>query len=211
MFVQNHMTPNPQTIEAGATVSAAREMLKTGRFHQLPVVDNNHNLLGMVTDRDIRSAVGYGDGGELDLRVEDIMTAEPIGIEQHKTIEEAVSLLCEHRFGALPIMRGKKLVGIITRSDILGAFLDLLGLDEPGTRIEVAIPNGAADVALVMGALGEEDEITSVIAARLRTDGAEPVLYIRTRTRNPWHLERRLRLSGAILLATESAPSSARE
>ncbi len=208
MFVQNHMTPNPQTVAPSAFVSTAWEMLKTGHFHHLPVVDRNDNLLGIVTDRDIRSAVGYDAAHGADLRVEEIMTADPICIEQNKTIEEAVLMLCQHHFGALPVMHGKRLAGIIRRSNLLKAFHDLLGLEDASSRIEVAIPNGAADVANVMAALTEDDEISSAAAARLRTDGAEPVLYIRTRTPNPWQLERRLRMSGAILLAPESASSS---
>jgi CBS domain-containing protein len=124
------------------------------------------------------------------------------------TIEEAVALFCEHHCGAFPVMRSKVMVGILSRSDLLKAFRDFLGLEEPSRRIEIAIPHGASDLANTLSALKDEDEITSIIAARLRTDGAEPVLYIRTRTKNPWQLEKRLRAKGAILLARESLDSS---
>ena len=208
MFVANHMTPDPQTVDAGAPVAKAQEILRAGSFHQLPVVDGNQNLLGIVTDRDIRSAVGYHAETGTDLRVEEVMTSDPVCIEPSRTIEDAVLMFCRHHFGALPVLHGRRLVGIITRTDLLRAFHDLLGLDACGSRIEIAIPNGPADVSSVMSMLSEEDEICSIIAARLRTDGAEPVLYVRTTAQNPWQLERRLRASGAILLAPETAPAS---
>ncbi len=214
MFIQNYMTTNPKSILPNASANDVRELLRTGGFHQAPVVDGNGNLLGIVTDRDIRSALGFDRQGRLagsacdaDLRVEDIMTSDPVCIEQDRPIEEALREFCRLRFGALPVMHGKELVGIITRSDLLKAFHDLLGLERPGSRIEVAIPNGPADVAVVMSNLTEADQISSVVAARLRTDGAEPILYIRTQLSNPWKLERRLRAGGAILLAPESAQS----
>ncbi len=214
MFIQNYMTTDPQSIHPSATAHKAWELLRTGGFHQAPVVDGNGNLLGIVTDRDIRSALGFDSGRDADLRVEDIMTPDPVCIEQDRPIEEALQEFCRlrparpaGRFGALPVMHRKELVGIITRSDLLKAFHDLLGLERPGSRIEVAIPDGPADVAAVMSNLTEADRISSVVAARLRTDGSEPILYIRTHLPNPWELERRLRAGGAILLAPESMAS----
>lgn len=207
MFVENRMTSPARTVGPQTAASTAWSMMQSGGFHQLPVVDSNDGLLGIVTDRDLRSALGYEAAAHAHLRVEEIMTTDPVCVTQDATLEEALVLLCTHRFGALPVMHGKQLVGIITRSDLLRAFHDLLGLESPGKRIEVAIPHGAADIAVVMSALTEADELCSVVAARLRTDGSEPVLYLRTRARNPWDLEKRLRAKGAILLAPESARS----
>ncbi len=214
MFIQNYMTTDPQSIQPSASACEAWELLRAGGFHQAPVVDGNGNLLGIVTDRDIRSALGFdrqgrlaGSGRDADLRVEDIMTPDPVCIQQDRPIEEALQEFCRHRFGALPVMHRKQLVGIITRSDLLKAFHDLLGLERPGSRIEVAIPDGPVDLAAVMSNLTEADQISSVVAARLRTDGSEPILYIRTRLPNPCELERRLRAGGAILLAPESTAS----
>ncbi len=208
MFVQNHMTPNPKTVQPSAPVSEAWELMKLGRFHQLPVIDGNGSLLGIVTDRDIRSAVGYDTQNHVDLKVEEVMTADTVCVPEDATVEEAVRRSCRHPFGAYPVLNGERLVGIISRSDLLRAFHDLLGLEEAGSRIEVAIPHGATDLASVISALTEDDEILSLVAGRLRTDGVEPVLYIRTRMQNPYQLEKRLRSKGAILLAPEKAKAT---
>lgn len=203
MFVQNHMTPRPRTAAPDLTVSEAARAMQEANVHQLPVVARNNLLLGIVTDRDIRSAIGYDHQAGTGLRVEEIMTTDPLTVTQDATLEEAVMLLCTHRFGALPVVHGEQLIGIISRHDILVAFRDLLGLNSVGSRIEIAIPGGAADIAHVMQALGEDDDLVSVVAARLRTDGSEPVLYLRTGNPEALVTEKKLRNHGAILLAPE--------
>jgi acetoin utilization protein AcuB len=205
MFVQNHMTSPAVTVAPETSVKDAAEILRSRGFHQLPVVGKDRHLLGIVSDRDIRSATAYDAAAHADLHVEEIMTADPQAINQDATLEEALSMLCLRQFNALPVVDHGRLVGIITRHDILMAFHDLLGLDQPGSRIEIAIPHGAPDIVSVMAALSSEDEITSIMAARLRRDGDEPVLYLRTRNPNGSQIERKLRAKGAILLAPEKS------
>jgi acetoin utilization protein AcuB len=203
MFVQNHMTRAPHTLPPDATVSHAARLMDEHRVHQLPVIDSNRRLIAIVTDRDVRSACGYDAAAQANLTVDEIMTHDPKVIGPGATLEEALGILCAERFNALPVVNGGELVGILTRSDILRAFRDLLGLDHPGRRIEVALPEGMRSVVELVGGLTDEDQITAVIAARLRDDGDEPILYLRTRSMAPGQVERRLRARGAILLAPE--------
>lgn len=203
MFVQNHMTRSPLTVQGEDPVEKAAGLMQERRIHQLPVTDDQGNLAGIVTDRDIRSAVGYDRTAASGLRVNEVMTANPVTIEASATLEEALNLLCSHRFGALPVVRRGRLVGIVTQHDLLQALRDLLGLSWGGTRVEVAIPGGPQDAARALEVLAEEDQVISVVAARLRTDGSEPVLYLRTALSSGWPLERKLRRAGAILLAPQ--------
>lgn len=205
MFVENHMTSKPTTVPPETSVRAASRILTETGFHQLPVVDACDNLIGIVTDRDLRSATVYDPSAHVDLRVEEIMTHDTECIRQDATLEDALTVLCRRRFNALPVVCNRRVVGIITKQDILMAFHDLLGLDQPGSRVEVAIPNGTADIAIAMQALDGDDKITAVLAARLRRDGDEPVLYIRTRAVNPQSLERQLRSRRVILLVPEKS------
>lgn len=203
MFVQNHMTRDPHVLPPDATAAQAARLMEEHRVHQLPVVDQNRNLIGIVTDRDVRSASGYDASTRASLTVEEIMTPDPRQVSPAATLEEALAILCAERFNALPVVGGGRLVGILTRSDILKAFSDLLGLHQPGRRIEVALPEGMRSVTELVGGLTDEDQITTVVAARMRGDGQEPVLYLRTRSMTPGQVERRLRARGAILLAPE--------
>ncbi len=206
MFIENHMTLNPQTVRPNTLVAEALGSLQHGRFHHLPVVDDAGRLVGIITDRDFRSAVGYDQHVRANLRVEEIMSTDVVTVRRDAPLEEAIRLFFEHRVGALPVVQGQQLVGIITKHDIMKAARDWLGLDRAGRRIEVAIPLGVSDIVHALSALSDDDEIYSLVAARLRTDGREPVLYIRTANSNAPIVERKLRQRGAILLAPEKPP-----
>jgi acetoin utilization protein AcuB len=77
-------------------------------------------LIGMVTDRDLRPALT-----ELDIRVDDVMTPNPVTILEDATVEEAARIISDRKFNALPVVSSTgELVGIITVTDILKSFLD---------------------------------------------------------------------------------------
>ncbi|MCG3138580.1 MAG: Inosine-5'-monophosphate dehydrogenase [Phycisphaerae bacterium] len=203
MFVQNHMTTRPRTVGPEELVSSARHLLEQYGIHQLPVVNQQNHLLGLVTERELWLADHYDHQAGAELRVEEIMQPEPPRIRPDAPLEEAAALFTQQGIDALPVTLGAELVGLLTLRNLLRAFNTLLGWEQGGSRIEVAIPLGAADIANVMETLSEEDEIVSVVAAQLRQDGAEPVLYLRTRSLHPWKIEKRLRERGAILLMPE--------
>ncbi len=206
MFVQNHMTERTVTTTPDTAVSAAAEAMDTHRVHQLPVIDEGGRLVGIVTDRDVRSAIGYERSNRTDLKVEEIMTCEPRTVGLADTLEDALDILSSASFNALPVVQHGRVVGIITKQDVLRAFHHLLGLDQPGRRVEVALPHGLDDIAAVLRVLGSDDNITCMVAARLRTDGDEPVLFIRTGADYYSTIERKLRDHGVILLSPERAP-----
>lgn len=119
MIVKNHMTPNPAAITPKEDAKVAFHLLKKYGFRQFPVVKDG-KLIGMVTDRDLRPALR-----ELDLRVDDVMTSNPITILEDATVEEAARIISDRKFNALPVVsKAGELVGIITVTDILKSFLN---------------------------------------------------------------------------------------
>jgi acetoin utilization protein AcuB len=68
-------------------------------------------------------------------------------------VEDALFIICRKRFGALPVLSGDRLVGIITKIDLLNAFVDVLNLDEVGLRIEVSLPRTLARFEELVAAL----------------------------------------------------------
>ena len=126
MFVQNHMTRDPVTVRPGTTVQKVADLFESNRIRHLPVVDENERLVGIVTDRDVRSATGYDTKDALHLKAEDIMTADPMTIPGNAPLEDALTLLSSRRFGALPVVKAGLLVGIISRHDMLVAMNRLL-------------------------------------------------------------------------------------
>ncbi len=206
MFIDDYMTPNPVTVRADAPLAAAQTILQERLFHHLPVVDDADRLVGIVTDRDVRSAVGVEKVLSEKLTVSEVMTADPVTISAKMTLDEALAIFCSNRFGALPVVNQDELVGIITTYDILRAFYDVLGLDQPGCRVEVALPDLRADLAQTFEALRScPQDMISAVVSRMRRDGGEPALYLRVAGTDPRLVERHLREKALIVLEPEQA------
>jgi acetoin utilization protein AcuB len=134
--VRSWMTSPVKTVKPLDPVSRARQLLEENRINQLAVVENRR-LLGIVTDRDLRDAFpSILDVLRQDLRegprsfsspeevsVEMVMTANPLTLHPDARLAEAARLLRSERIGAVPVVEDNRLVGILTRSDLLEAFL----------------------------------------------------------------------------------------
>jgi len=204
MFIDDYMTTDVVTIRADAPLNQARSQLAKHGFHHLPVLDESDRLVGIITDRDVRSAYGVQNAISESLTVAEVMTADPMTISPAATLDEALAVFCTNRFGALPVVQHKKLVGMITTFDMLRAFYDVLGLDQPGCRVEVALPNVRADLAHAFEALKTAPgNLISAIVSRMRRDGGEPALYLRVAGEDPRAVERHLRDRALIVLEPE--------
>jgi acetoin utilization protein AcuB len=125
--VADWMTESVLAVETFDSIAIARQLMAKHRVNQLPVLDND-NLVGLVTDRDIRDAYPTSmmihRGEEIDrfaekITVEEVMTHDLFIVRPETPLAKAVGLLRRHRIGSLPVVKNKNLVGIITRSDIL--------------------------------------------------------------------------------------------
>lgn len=201
MFVSDFMTPNPVTAREEDLVADAERRLRQHHIHQLPVVDGHGRLVGIITDRDIRSAVGYDEKIGHELQVAEVMHPDPETIGPSATLEEALALLCHRRYGSLPVVQGERVVGIITKNDILKALYHFLGLDRAGTRLEVELRRPTADLATAFAALAEvEQQVISAIVASLPKRPEQSILFIRLAGVDPRRAQRALMNAGLTLL-----------
>lgn len=204
MFVDDYMTADPVTIREDAPAVEAARLVRQHGFRQLPVLDEGRRLVGIITDRDLRNAAGLSEPMRNDLVVSDVMSADPITISVSAALDRAIQLLSKHKFGALPVMKSDRLVGIISYIDTLRALSDVFGLDQPGYRIEVALPEGFADLSRVFGALkGLSGTLLAGVVSRTRRDGGEPALYLRVHREQGKLVEQRLRQATVVLLEPE--------
>lgn len=117
------------------SVAHARALLEEHRINQLPVVVDGR-LVGIVTDRDLRDATtvvkaATAEAGSVEaaettadrISVETVMTANVLTLKPSDSLENAAELMRRERVGAVPIVEKGHLRGIITRSDILDAFV----------------------------------------------------------------------------------------
>ncbi|HVB81436.1 MAG TPA: universal stress protein [Candidatus Binataceae bacterium] len=118
-LVAKWMTPHPITAEPAEKLSAVHAKMLSGHFRTMPVLSGG-KLVGVITDRDLRRHEGYLDHTEVRLA----MSAEVATTTRSTPIHEAAQSLLEHKIGALPVVEGERLVGIISTSDVLRAFLE---------------------------------------------------------------------------------------
>lgn len=132
MNVSDMMTPKPVTIRLHSTLREALELMDRSKCHHLPVLSSDNHLIGIVSDRDCRTALNsphilrerWQDEELVNrLQARAIMTAAPIVIAPDAPAEDAAKLMLENGISCLPVMRDETLVGIVTRSDILRAFI----------------------------------------------------------------------------------------
>jgi acetoin utilization protein AcuB len=127
--------------------------------------------VGIISDRDLRLATpALGDPDRAlalkRIRVADEMAKEVVTARPEDPIEEAAMEMYERKIGCLPVVGDDGLVGIVTSSDVMRAFVRLVGGHEPGSRVEVALsrrPGAFAGVAGILQNAGAN--IVSVLAS----------------------------------------------
>jgi acetoin utilization protein AcuB len=129
MKIQSWMRHPVVTVKPRDSILHAREVMEKHRFNQLPVVIDGR-LAGIVTDRDLRDAFPSVFEGRprpaadpSTIQVEEVMTSGVLTLGPGAPVAEAARLMRRQRIGAIPIVDGGHLVGILTRSDLLAAFL----------------------------------------------------------------------------------------
>lgn len=134
MNVSDIMTKKPTTVHLDTTLHEALEIMEQLRCHHLPVLGTNGHLIGILSDRDCRTALNSPhilrekwQDEELvtHLPVRAMMTPAPIVVAPEAPAEEAAHMMLKNQISCLPVMRDETLVGIVTRSDILLAFVTL--------------------------------------------------------------------------------------
>jgi acetoin utilization protein AcuB len=137
MKINALMIPDPITITEKASVSDAIELMKVNSIRHLPVVSQKKILKGFLTLADLKQGLIPSMVGDLTLT--DLMIKKPITVDPDNDIEIAAQLIYKHKIGGIPVVKKNKLVGIITESDILRAFIDMMGILTASSRIDVVV------------------------------------------------------------------------
>lgn len=211
MFIVNSMTKDVIVVEPESDILEAKEKMDRHRIHSLPVVEADNTLVGIVTDRDIRSALPSGLLSNQDsrreieglarIRIKNIMTKNPVTISPTQTLEDALLMIQEIRVGAFPVVdKGGKLKGIITKRDLLRAFINVLGIEEPGTLLCILAEDKLGTMKKIVDAISEERiPFGSILVARYWEEGKRAVFpYLLTH--NVASLKRKLQKLGFTLL-----------
>ncbi len=148
MYVGTVMRTDLTTVAPKTTLVAAQELLEQKKINHLLIVDAGNELLGIVSDRDLKkswaSSATTLSKNELiylldQVTVADIMTKKTLTITPATTIERAALLMNQHRINALPVIEEDELVGIITSRDVMRVLLEAVGLETDSTRLTILV------------------------------------------------------------------------
>jgi acetoin utilization protein AcuB len=190
LLVRDWMAREVATVGPETTAAEALALCRENRIRHLPVLKGRH-LVGVISDRDLRVATpALGDPDRAAalkrIRVADEMAQEVVSARPEDPIEDAAAAMYEVKIGCLPVLEGEALVGILTSSDVMRALAWLVGVREPGTRLEVALPDRPGSLAEVAGTVRDQGvNIVSVLAPSGPEAAGERVAVLRLATINP--------------------------
>lgn len=147
MFVKLWMGTDVVTVAPNQTIAEAARLLKDHKIRRLPVVEGQL-LVGIVSPNDLGKAMPSildAQGGNEEEFIADhteikaVMTESPITVGPDDTLVEAARKMRRNKIDGLPVVENRKLVGILSISDILDAFLEIMATDRPGTRFDLKI------------------------------------------------------------------------
>ncbi|MCU0723427.1 MAG: CBS domain-containing protein [Planctomycetes bacterium] len=184
MRVKDFMNAKPWTISKDRNLRETRETMLAHKVRRLPVLDGDV-LVGIITKEDILAAgpsmVDYVSREEFRDRmegtyVESIMTEDPYTVNEDDPVEKAAQIMFEKKIGGLPVLRGPKLVGIITETDIFKAFVQLIGISTESERLDVDCADPVRALAEVGKQIEERRLCPSSLLVYQREDGARRMI-----------------------------------
>jgi acetoin utilization protein AcuB len=217
-FMREKIQRNPATIGPEASFYEARNLIHEKGVRHLPVVDKNHLLVGIVTDRDIREAAPSDatllSVQELNyllgkLKVSSFMTPKDklVTITPDTLIEEAVQLMHDHKIGCLPVVEQGKLYGLFTETDALDHLVDIFGFKQKGTRLTLALEDKPGTMLGILEIFKKHNvNIISTVTPSFMVEGKR-IAAIRIRTEEYKDLVTELEKAGYDVLSIGKWPS----
>ena len=221
MIVSMWMTRDLLTLPPETPVTEAAKLMSQKRVRRLLIVEKYQDgplLLGIISAKDVIHAfppdvnpfaIVGPDARLTPTTVAQIMTARPRTTTPDTPIEEVAALMCAHKIGALPVVRGKNLIGIITESDIFRAFVSLLGSHETGARITFDATKGE-DVFELMRRLSKQDNVR-VLSLIWTEQDKQPVCLVRITGAGVEKVLEDLWASGHTIINVTRFPSATKE
>jgi acetoin utilization protein AcuB len=212
MFIADYMTADPLTITAEVLVPEARRLLDDNHFRHLPVVDEEKKLIGVVTDRDLRSAYPSTAIDDDTYRtIFETVAATPVGeimstncscVSIEATLDDALLVFDRDKVGALPVVTEDDVViGIFSMRDLTAAYKKLFGSAELGSALiavldETKNHNSLSRIASIL----EEDKVRCTRLIKIGQKSGFDRIYMRVESSKVGIVHKHLQDSGFTLL-----------
>jgi acetoin utilization protein AcuB len=216
MLVREWMAADVLTVDENTSMMKALHLMKENNIRRLPVTARG-SLVGIISDRDLKEASPSKattlDVHELyyllaEIKVKEIMTKNPLTIQQDDTVERAAVIMLEHKVSGLPVLNKKgDLVGLITQSDVFRAFVNITGIYKGGVQFAFSLDDKPGSIKEVADTIREfGGRMVSILSSTdMVVEGTRNV-YIRVRGMEPDNLkklEETLRQKFKVIYVTE--------
>lgn len=203
MFVSETMNTNLVSVGPDIKLSEVRELMLKNNFRHLPVVDGDGKLIGIVTDRDMRDASPSSLLSEeeyqqtldrvMEHTVREIMTKDPLTISVYFTLQDTLMVMGSRKVGALPVVdEDGYLKGIMSTRDLLSAFVNVMGIGEPGTLLCILVNEKPGQLKKIVDIVTDENvSMGSVLVARY-WDGEKRAIFPYLLTNNVATIKQKL-------------------
>ena len=194
MIVKKIMNKDIITLRPEDTISLALKTMKKNKIRHIPIVNDDSYPVGLITERDVKDA--SPSIFQLELKenflnkpIKDVMSTNLITGHPLDFVEEIAAILIDNQIGCLPILQDQKLVGLITKSDLLHTFVKLTGADQPASHLEIRVPNKPGMLAEVSAILvnrrvniasalvySDDDDRYKILVLRVQTINVTPII-----------------------------------
>ena len=211
MFISDYMTANPLTISAETLLPDARQLLTDYHFRHLPVVDEKNRLIGVISDRDLRSAypstiLSDSERDKAFRKVEKVSVGEIMSqncscLTLDATLDDALMVFERDKVGALPVVTEEdEVVGIFSMRDLTAAYKKLFGAAEKGSELIAILNDGRSKSLKTIVALLEDNAIQCNRLINIGAVSGFDRIYLRVNTTVARQVQKLLQESGFTLL-----------
>ncbi len=192
MYISRHMTTDPLTVHPSMLLPEARALLNDYHFRHLPVVDEHGVLVGMLTDRDLRSAYPSSVLSDSESRlvyervekteVSEIMSPDCVSLTPDSTLDDALFMFDRDQMGAMPVLEDGQVVGIFSIRDLTSAYKLSFGVGEKGAVLIGVEDDGSKTIMTRIVTFLEKEEIPFSRVLRIRSKEDGDGIYLRVNT-----------------------------
>lgn len=206
MIVEQIMKTDVATLLPTDTIADAIHLMKSRKIRHIPIINSENHLVGLVTVSKIHEAtpsIFHANEHPEDMKKplatimeQNVITGHPLDF-----VEEVAGIFYEHKISCLPVINNQVLVGIITETDLLRTLVELTGAHQPGSQIEIKVPNLAGTLSEITTVIkNRKANILSVLVYPDKSDDQYKILVIRLQTMNPTVLIQDLKQAGFQVL-----------
>jgi acetoin utilization protein AcuB len=188
MLVKDRMSSPSITVHDNVGVEEALRLMHSEDVRRLPVVDKHGKMVGIVSELDLLK-VSPSPATSLSvfeipyllakIKMKDVMTKDVVTVSEDTPLEEAARVMADNKIGGLPVLRGDRLVGIITETDLFKTFMEMLGGREEGVRISMFVPDEEGMLAKITGKIAEMGVNITALSTIAGEDPTEYLVTIR--------------------------------